>query len=56
MEHSPVFNWIGHQDWNRMYNLFIDSISKILVEIDCIKLEEAKLITQRAFWTSGWLL
>ena len=51
MEHSPVFNWIGHQDWNRMYKLFIDSISKILVEIDCIKLEEAKLITQRAFWT-----
>ena len=51
MTHSPVFTWIGDKEWNGMYNFFINSISNILVEIDCIKLEEANLIAHRVFWT-----
>ena len=49
----PNFSeWITSDNWYHSYEIFINSIAKIIFKIDRLKLLEAKAIVNQAFWVN----
>jgi|TARA_B100000315_G_scaffold15700_1_gene14101 glycosyltransferase domain-containing protein len=44
------FDWLTSPDWQPSFRLFMNTISKALVNVDDIKAEEAKEAVKQAFW------
>ena len=51
IRHDDIYDWIANSKWNSSYNLFIKSISNILIDIDGLSDVKSREISQKVFWT-----